>query len=264
MKLATPKRVYILDRNGRDVSPFPLKFNNNITKPLSVFDYDNNKNYRFAVTQNNVVIMYGKNGKRVNGFNYKNTNNSVVTQPKHFRVNGRDYIVFATKKEMKILNRRGQSRVIVNENADYSGNEIFIYNNTFTTTSTKGELLQVNLKGNISKQALNLTKHHAIDATSKTLVTISENKLTIKQRTQELDFGNYTAPKIFYLNDKIYVAITDLQAQKIYLFDSQSKLIENFPVYGNSIIDLANIDGDRNLEFVTKGESNSIIVYQKN
>ena len=58
--------------------------------------------------------------------------------------------------------------------------------------------------------------------------------------------------------------MTDLQSQKVYLFDSQSKPIDNFPVYGNSIIDMANIDSDSNLEFVTKGENNSIIVYQKN
>ena len=60
------------------------------------------------------------------------------------------------------------------------------------------------------------------------------------------------------------MAVTDLQAQKVFLFDSQSKLLSNFPVYGNSSIDLANIDSDRNLEMVTKGESNSILVYQKN
>jgi hypothetical protein len=264
LAFATSRRVYILDRNGRDVSPFPIKFNNNITQPLSVFDYDNNKNYRFVVTQNNVLIMYNKNGRRVSGFKYQNTNDNILTQPKHFRVNGRDYIVFATENEMKILNRRGQSRVRVNEKAAFSGNEIFRYNNTFATTSKKGELIQVNLKGSLSKQSLNFANDHLIDATNKTLVAISENKLTIKQHTQELDFGNYTAPKIFYLNDKIYVAITDLQAQKVYLFDSQSKMINNFPVYGNSIIDLANIDGDSNLEFVTKGESNAIIVYQKN
>ena len=264
LAFATSRRVYILDRNGRDVSPFPLKFNNNITKPLSVFDYDNNKNYRFTVTQNNVLLMYDRNGRRVSGFKYQNTNDDIISQPKHFRVNGRDYIVFATENEMKILNRRGQSRVQVNENVAYSGNEIFRYNNTFATTSTDGELIQVSLKGILSKQGLKLANGHAIDATSKTLAAISENKLTIKQRTQELDFGNYTAPRIFYLNDKIYVAVTDLQAQKVYLFDSQSQSITNFPVYGNSIIDIANIDDDSNLEFATKGESNSIIVYQKN
>ena len=264
LAFATPNRVYILDRNGRDVSPFPLKFNNEITQPLSVFDYDNNKNYRFVVAQNNVLIMYDKSGKRVNGFKYQNTSNDILTQPKHFRINNRDYIVFASGKTLKVLNRRGQSRINVNESIDFSGNDIYKYNDVFTTTTKSGELVQINLSGAVSKQALNLSSNHYITTTSKTLASVDENKLTIKQRTQELDFGNYTAPKIFYIKDKIYITLTDLQAQKIYMFDSQSKPINNFPVYGTSIIDFANIDGDSNLEFVTKGESNSIIIYQKN
>jgi len=264
LAFATPSRVYILDRNGKDVAPFPLKFNDKITQPLSVFDYDNKKNYRFVVTQNNALLMYDKQGKTVSGFRYNKTSNSITTQPKHFRINNKDYIVFAAGNKMMILNRKGQSRITVKEAIHFSENEIFKYKNKFTTTTTKGELVQVNLKGAVSKQSLNLPSNHVIETTNKTLVTLAENKLTIKQKNQELDFGNYTAPKIFYLNDKIYVTLTDLQAQKIYLFDSQSRAINNFPVYGNSIIDLANIDTDSNLEFVTKGESNSIIVYQKN
>jgi len=208
--------------------------------------------------------MYDKNGRRINGFKYQSNSNNIITQPKHFRINNRDYIVFAAGNTLKVLNRRGLSRVTVNESINFSGNAIYNYNKTFTTTTSNGELVQVNLKGVVSKQSLNLSNSHNITATSKTLASIVENKLTIRQRTQELDFGNYTAPKIFYINDKIHVTLTDLQAQKVYMFDSQSKPITNFPVYGTSIIDFANIDGDSNLEFVTKGENNSIIVYQKN
>ena len=264
LAFATSNRVYILDRNGKDVSPFPLKFNNKITQPLSVFDYDNNKNYRFVVAQNNILIMYDRNGKRVNGFKYQNNSQDIITQPKHFRINNKDYIVFAAGKTLKVLNRRGQSRITINDDIDFSGNAIYNYNNQFTTSTKKGDLVQINLKGFVSKQSLNLGNDHTISTTSKTLASLNDNKLTIKQRTQELDFGNYSAPKIFYINDKIYVTVTDLQAQKIYMFDSQSKSINNFPVYGTSSIDFANMDNDTNLEFITKGENNSIIVYQKN
>ena len=57
-----------------------------------------------------------------------------------------------------------------------------------------------------------------------------------------LDFGLYTAPKIFYIHNKIYVAITDTQASKVYVFDSQAELLPGFPVYGNSEIEIENID----------------------
>ena len=40
----------MLDRKGRDVGKFPLQFNDKITLPISVFDYDNNKNYRICIT----------------------------------------------------------------------------------------------------------------------------------------------------------------------------------------------------------------------
>jgi hypothetical protein len=67
---------------------------------------------------------------------------------------------------------------------------------------------------------------------------------------------------LFYLRDKIYISITDLQAQKIWIFDSQAKLFPSVPVFGTSAIDLANADTDAPLEFVTKGDSNSLIMYQ--
>ena len=88
------------------------------------------------------------------------------------------------------------------------------------------------------------------------------NKLTIRSKSIELDFGDYTDPKIFYINDKIYVSVTDLQTKKVYLFDSQTKSIDNFPVYGNSAITMDNIDKDRNLEFVVQGDDNAVIVYE--
>ena len=264
LAFATPNRVYVIDRNGRDVSPFPLQFNDAITQPLSVFDYDNNKNYRFGVTQENALLMYDNKGKSVSGFRYSKTSNRITSQPKHFRINSKDYIVFAAGNSMIIINRQGRSRINVKEHISFSNNSIYKYKNKFTTTTLNGELVQVNSKGAVSKQSLSLPSNHSLETTEKTLVTLAENKLTIKQKTITLDFGNYTAPKIFYINDKIYITLTDLQTQKVYLFDSQAKSIRNFPVYGNSLIDLDNIDNDNNLEFVTRGESNSIIVYQKN
>ncbi|KJD31842.1 ribonuclease HII [Tamlana sedimentorum] len=261
---ATPKRVYVIDRNGNDVSPFPIKFKDNITQPLSVFDYDKNKNYRFLVTQNKNVLLYNVKGKIVKGFNFKKANNTIISQPKHFRLGRKDYIVLKTQNKIYILDRRGNTRVSPKIQESYANTPVFLYRDNFTTTTTTGNLFTVDAKGNVAEKPLNLSSNHFIDASSKTLVTLSENLLTIKNKTTELDFGEYTSCKFFYLNDKIYISVTDLQAHKVYLFDSQSKLLANFPVYGNSSIDLENIDTDKNLEFVTKGESNSIIIYQIN
>jgi len=229
-----------------------------------VFDYDNNKDYRFLVTQGKALLMYDKQGKTVSGFTFKKAEGKISTQPKHFRIGKKDYIVFAQGNELEIIDRVGKTRINVKNNITFSGNDIYLYNNKFTTSNSKGDLIQIDENGKLISTSLSLKEKHAITTTSKTLVTLSENVLKIKSSTVDLEFGDYTAPKIFYLNDKIYVSVTDLQSKKVYLFDSLGKPIDNFPLYGNSAIELANIDKERGLEFVVKGDSDTIIVYQIN
>jgi hypothetical protein len=261
---ATPNSVYVIDRNGEDVKPFPLKFQGIITQPLAVFDYEKRKNYRFMVTQGNTVLMYNTKGAIVKGFGFKSTNKTIITQPKHFRIGSKDYITLKTTDKLYILDRIGKTRVKTNASYSYSSQPVFLYKNRFTTTTQKGHLISIDSNGRVSEENLNLSENHALETTSKTLVTQSENRLGIKNKTTELDFGDYSDPRLFYINDKIYVSTTDLQSHKIYMFDSQSKLLHNFPVYGSSAIELDNIDKDENLEFVTIGENNSIILYQMN
>jgi len=264
LTFATSKKVYVLDRNGKDVSPFPINFNDEITQPLSVFDYDKKRKYRLLVTQGKDLLMYDQKGKSVSGFKFKSAKNNITTQPKHFRVGRKDYIVFADGNIMEVLDRVGKRRVNVKESIDFSGNDIFLYKNKFTTSNSRGELLEVSQNGNVNHKNLNLNEDHFISTTSKTLVALSENKLTIKTNSINLDFGDYTAPKIFYINDKIYVTVTDLQAKKVYLFDSQAKPINNFPIYGNSSIEMEDIDNDNAIEVIVKGDDKSIIVYEIN
>jgi len=103
-----------------------------------------------------------------------------------------------------------------------------------------------------------------VDMTSKSLVSFSENNLLIKGIPVVLPFGNYTAPKIHYLNNTIYVTLTDLDTEKVYAFYSNGTAVSGFPVYGNSKVDLANADDDKAIEIVVQSESNSFLIYQIN
>jgi hypothetical protein len=244
------------------VSPFPLKFNDAITQPLSVFDYDKRKDYRLLVTQGKNLLMYNAKGQSIGGFNYKNNDSQISSQPKHFRIGSKDYIVFGAGENLKILNRQGDSRINVKDKIRFSDNDVYLYQNKFTTTNTLGQLIQVDTKGNLSTKNLNLTDKHKIATTSKTLVSLRENRLIIKSRTIDLDYGDYTEPRIFYLNDKIYVTTTDLQSKKVYLFDSQAKSIPNFPVFGTSAAVLEKLDNDSGLELITQSDDKTLIVYK--
>lgn len=265
LAFTTPKSFYVLDRDGNTVKPFPIKATTAYTQAVAIFDYDNSKNYRFVFTQGNKVIMRDAQGKQVTGFNFSGSENDFINPPQHFRIITKDYITFQESNgKLHILSRTGTPRITVKENIQFSTNEIYIHNNLFTTSDRAGNLIQIDSKGQIEKTKLPVGQNHAIDMTSKTLVSFFENKLRIKDKTVELAYGSYSKPKIFLIDNKIYVAITDKDAQKVYLYDSNAESIPGFPAFGSSAIDLDNFDKDTKLEFVTKGEENTVLVYKVN
>ena len=263
LAFATPHSVEVIDRDGNSVKPFPLEFRDEITQPLAVFDYDNNRKYRFLVVQKEDVYMYDSKGNGVSGFRFKEAGGEINLPPKHIRIGRKDYILISEASgKLNILSRTGQSRVNIKGTLNPSGNEWYEHEGAFVTTSKDGELVKISENGNLNRQALGLSDNHGIAATERTLVTLSDNQLSIKGKTISLDFGLYTEPQIFYLNNKIYVSVTDIQAHKVYLFDSNAELLPDFPVYGNSGIDLGNADGDASLELTVMGDEDSVLVYE--
>ncbi len=262
LAFTTSDQFIILDRNGKEVAPFNKKYPGGNLNPLAVFDYEKNKNYRFVVTQGRKVFMYNPQGNIVTGFTYKESESAIIKAPKHIRIAQRDYLVFQLEDgTLKILNRVGRERIPVAEKIAFSDNEVYHYRNKFILTDKSGTLFSIDPDGKVSKSRLNLKEDHGIDATLKTLTTVNENTLTIKGKSRDMELGVYLRPKIFYIYDKIYVSSTDIQSGQVYLFDSSNKPISNFPVFGNSTADLADLENDGKLELVTKDSDNSLIVY---
>ncbi|WP_036156427.1 hypothetical protein [Maribacter forsetii] len=259
----TNNEFLILDRNGKEIAPFTKKYSEGNLNPLAVFDYEGRKNYRFVVTQGKKVFMYNSKGDIVKGFTYETAEANILDAPQHFRIGNRDYLVFKLENgQLKITNRVGKTRVNVKDKFTFSNNEIRLYQNKFTFTSVDGILYQVDSQGKIAASNLSLAKDHGMDATSRTLAIMNDNILQIRSKKVELELGVYSKPTIFYLNDKIYVSVTDIQNQKIYLFDSQAEPIPNFPVFGSSVIDMEDMNSNKKVEFVYKDQDNSIRVFK--
>ncbi|MEJ1224112.1 ribonuclease HII [Sediminicola sp. 1XM1-17] len=259
----TNNQFLILDRNGNEVPPFNKTFQDGNLNPLAIFDYDGRKDYRFVITQGSKVFMYDNKMKDVKGFKFNNAEQPIINAPQHMRIGNKDYLVFQLADgTLKILNRVGEDRIKVSEKIDFSNNGMQLYNGKFTTTDKKGVLFQIDDKGQIGKTNLNLSKEHGMDASSRHMVLMNDNVLKIGDREIELDLGVYSRPKIFFNRDKMYVSVTDIQNQKIFLFDSQAQTISNFPVFGTSMVDLADMDNDKKLEIVAKDMDNSLIVYK--
>ena len=262
LAFTTNEQFLILDRNGREVPPFNKSYPGGNLNALAVFDYERNKDYRFVVTQGPKVFMYNSKGSIVNGFKYTEAKTDILDAPKHIRIGQRDFLVFKLADgTLKILSRVGSDRITVNESIEFSDNEVYLYRNKITLTDKAGTLFGIDPDGKVSKSRLNFNEEHKIDATTKTLATLNENSLTIKGRSRDLDLGIHLKPVIFYIYDKIYVSSTDIQNGQVHLFDSSNRNISGFPVFGNSVADLADMDNDGKIELVTKDQDNSLIVY---
>jgi len=266
MAFRTEDRFFVLDRNGKIVKPFSIKIPaTDPIQPLAVFDYDQRRDYRFVLAQGKSVRMYDNKGKRVSGFTFKKTKTPIINPPVHIRIDKKDYIAVQEESgKLNLLNRVGKSRVKTKESIPFSGTPVSSYLKTFTTSDNEGNLVQIDTKGNVIKTPLGLVTDHTIATTTKSLVTLSENILTIKGIPITLPYGRYTAPKIFYINNIIYVTTTDLDAQKVHLYFSNGTAVSGFPVYGTSDADLANADADKAIELVVQSESNGMLIYEIN
>lgn len=265
LAFTTHDQLVVLDRNGKEVKMLTKSYQGGNLNPLAVFDYDKKREYRLVVTQGSNVFMYDRKGKIVQGFTFKKAEKPILDAPQHLVIGNKDYLVFKLEDgSLKILSRTGNIRTPVKDKIDFSQSAVRRYKDQFTLTDKKGVLHQIAQSGKITRTKLNLNQDHGIDATNNTLVYMNDNVLSIKGKKLELDFGVYTPPKIFYLFDKVYVTVTDIQNQKVYLFDSQGEPIPNFPVFGASTIDLDDLDGDRKLDIVTKERDSSLITYKIN
>lgn len=262
LAFATQNRLHVIDRDGNDVKPFPHNFNDNITQPLALFDYDNKRDYRFVIVQQDRVYMYDNKGRSVKGFSFSKAGSEILQSPKHIRIGNKDYILIPeTSGKLNILSRTGKIRVPLKENLSFSQNEWYEYNGDFISVNQAGELVSISQQGKIDRQLLDIPGNTKLTATSKTLVTLGENQLKIKDNSLTLDFGLYSGPQIFYVNNKIYISVTDTEAQRIFLFDSNGKLLPGFPVYGTSTIDLENLNTQNSPGFTVQGGENEVLLY---
>jgi hypothetical protein len=265
LAFTTENEFMVLDRNGKLVDQFHKIFSDGNLLPLAVFDYDRNRNYRFIITQGSKVYMYDNNFKLVKGFEFNTAKSSIITTPKHVRIGTKDYIIIAENNgKLHILNRQGQRRTSVKSTFDFSPLiNIERQGNNLLFKDEKHVITQVNIAtGKVTKSDILQGDSNHFSVNDNLIVKLEDEKLTIKNKTIELDLGNYTSPEIFYLNKKYYISVTDIDTRKVYLFDSNATVLEKFPVYGQSKISATNMDSDKHIEFAVKGEDNSILIYK--
>ena len=229
---ATSDAFYILDRNGKDAKGFAIKFK---------------------------VLMYDKNGKAVKGFGFNRAKSNIVQSPVHIRMGNKDYIVVAEENgKLNILSRVGKSRVSVSKSFNFSEIPVAEEDNTFVVITKENTKERISQDGKVSSQKLDVGSNYWFAILGNTKVTLDDNLLRINGKLAELPLGLYTKPEIFNINRNSYIAITETQEKKVYIFDKNGELLNGFPVYGTSAASMG-AASPKNL--VVKGDAKNVVYY---
>ena len=112
MLFNTADRVYLIDRNGENVTGFPITLPEKASAPLNVFDYDGKKEYRVLVpTISARLLNFDMNGKAVEGWVPPKTAAVCELPVEHLRVRGKDHLVLVDRNGgITVLDRRAAPR----------------------------------------------------------------------------------------------------------------------------------------------------------
>lgn len=119
---SSPSRLYLIDRNGAYLPRYPLALKSRCEAGITLFDYENDRDYRVAAPgEDRYLYLYGLDGNPVQGWETPRADNPVASRLYHFRIERKDYLVFADRYRLYMLDRRGNQRVKVDRLFDMPG-----------------------------------------------------------------------------------------------------------------------------------------------
>ncbi len=108
----TAHRIYMIDRNGKDVDGWPVTVKDKASGPLAVFDYEGNKDYRILVpTEEAGLLNVMPDGKPVVGWAPTRMTSVSDGPVRHLRVKNNDYLLVVDHNgNVLLLDRKGAPR----------------------------------------------------------------------------------------------------------------------------------------------------------
>lgn len=251
---STANSIYVVDRNGKDVSGFPIKLPSEATNPLSVADYENNRNYRlFQACADKKIYVFDSKGKAVNGWTFGKTETTVTHPVQFFKIAGKDYITIFDQNRPYIVNRKGEERVKPNNYFVKAPNStVSIATNSkgtqcIITSDTLGLVRTISTNGVVESVALKtFSPNHSlvyddINADGhKDYIVLDGQTLTAFNQKFEVIFTTNFSEKIepqmliFKFGDQKKIGLVSTQADNIYLINGKGKTENTFPLQGST------------------------------
>ena len=212
MVLNTKSKIYVIDINGENVANFPIELKAEATNSVSIFDYENNKDYRFVIcTKDKKIYNYNENAKQVKGWNNFILDNILESEITHLTIAKKDYLIaIDIKGNIEVLNRRGEIRYNPNNKCKISENNT----SYILRKSSKIEKTQIYFIDSLSK--INII---SFDGEKQEIILDSSNL----SKTSNIKFGNMFSNKLVN-----YISSNEDNIN-VYGIDKELSFTESFP-----------------------------------
>ena len=107
----TRSMIYVVDRLGNDVRPFPVRLPSQVVSGVWPVVYQDGSPMRLFVGGQGGVLLYGLDGKQVEGWGMKQPEGRLRGEISHFVTSGKDYIVSHDQYAYYYTDRRGAPRM---------------------------------------------------------------------------------------------------------------------------------------------------------
>jgi hypothetical protein len=263
----TNEKLFIVDKKGKDIENFPVNFSANATNGVSVFDYENTKNYRFFVaTDDQKINAYDSDGKLLDGWEPFKTDH-VVNQPiQHFSIDGKDYIIASDQMRDYIFDRKGNIRVPTDVVYQHSvNNRLYLERRTslheprLVTTDSNGKIHRTYFDGThevVDFNELNDSHYFLAANTDEDKETeylfVQGNHIVLQNNDGTTIFNLLieceitSIPTVFNFSDnEKRIGVCCAASNKILLFNANGTICTGFPLDGCTEFNIGFISDNR-------------------
>lgn len=279
----TSSSIYIIDRNGNDLAPFPIKLPASATNSVSIMDYDNNREYRFLIAcSDKIVYNYQINGKKVEGWKLPKTNDVVQVPVQRVVVGGKDYVIIADRSgKIYVVDRQGNTRLSMKEQLNSPVTQIIV---EAGKDLSRTRIVSADSTGNVSRLSLNddLERMHFMDFEdtpgfdyrdidgdgNREFIFLDAHRLMVfnqdKAPTMSFTFDSppNPNPQLFFFSSKdVRIGAMCSANSELHLINNGGADAEGFPIQGSTAFNIGKLNGDGSLTLVCGNNGKYLCAY---
>jgi hypothetical protein len=252
----TRNYLHLIDRNANYLPGYPMRLPQAAVAGVSVFDYDNTRNYRVMIpSENKTVLNYSLNRRSVTGWQFKPLPNGIRQPLQFFRLNNKDYIVaIDTTGTIHFFDRQGKPSLKTRQKVQaVTGSSVYAHspagaNAHFLIAGDKGMLYQVMTDGRVNTFSPDtlasdfvfayetLTRDHEAD-----LIFFNNGNLSVFNIASKKVFSTTVQREmnasisIFDLKENgRFVGLTDKDNRRLFIINREGEIHPGFPMEGDT------------------------------